>query len=394
MQMICERVDEMIKKLKEADNVIIVGAGKHFFNLNCMLNNSGIDVKEVFDNNEEIVGEKFNDVLVRTPYKASDGTLYVISAKSDKVAEQFKKQLEELGISEKAIIRQPHIKSDPVVDISDEEKVKDALDELYYERFGKMINWEKPSTYNEIINIEKVYNRDDRKRMLADKFMVREYVKKKIGEEHLIKLLGYWQRFEDIDFDSLPDQFVLKTNNGSGRNIIVISKDEMNIEQSKEKLNAWLCSDYWKGLYELQYKDIAPVIICEEYLPGIADEKTEYQFFCFHGEPKYIWCIRGSHKPGCKAAFYDVEWNKQEFCFGYPIDEKDEEKPLHLKEMLSISEKLSGDFKHVRVDLYEMPDGRILFGELSFSSWGGMKHFVPEKYDELFGKLILKNGGN
>ena len=139
---------------------------------------------------------------------------------------------------------------------------------------------------------------------------------------------------------------------------------------------------------EMQYKDVPPKIICEKFIPGMAESLYDYQFYCFHGKPKYIWCIKASHKENCQASFYDTDWKKQEFTFGYPGDPDFVPRPKQLAKMLQISEILSADFEHVRVDLYELPDGRILFGELTLTSWGGFHKFVPEKYDKVLGELI------
>ncbi len=383
-----KQVNGMIERASEAAHVIIVGAGKTFFNLMCLLQKHGVYVHEVFDNNESLVGCIYNGVKVTRPHKSADGTLYIIDSKSDKVADQLKQQLLTLGVDDGMIIRQPHVKTEVVLDESDEDGLKKALDELFYERFGRYINWDAPQKYNEIINYEKVYDRDARKKQLADKYLVREYVKDKIGEKYLIKHIGCWNDPEKIDFYDLPKQFVLKTNNGSGRNIIVTDKDKLDIPGAKEKLKKWMDSDYWKGLYEFQYKDIPPVIICEEYLEEVGDEANEFKFYCFNGKCRFVGCERNSHKPGWVASIYDTDWREQEFSYALPRDTVLREKPKHLEEMIRLSEILSDGFRHVRVDLYELPKGEVLFGELTFSSWGGMKHFMPEEYDEVFGSYI------
>ena len=131
-----------------------------------------------------------------------------------------------------------------------------------------------------------------------------------------------------------------------------------------------------------------PKIICEEYLEGLADYIYDYNIYCFHGEPMYIWCIKGSHKPECQASFYNKKWEMQEFSYGYPKDPVLAPKPAGLEEMLELSRILCRDFEHIRVDWYNLPDGRVLFGEMTFSTWSGLMHFIPEEYDEIFGKLI------
>ena len=140
--------------------------------------------------------------------------------------------------------------------------------------------------------------------------------------------------------------------------------------------------------FEMQYKNVVPKIICEEYLEGVAESVYDYNIYCFHGEPEYIWCIKGSHRPGCQASFYNKDWELQPFSYGYPKDPVLAPRPEKLDEMLELSRVLSKDFQHVRVDWYNLPDGRVLFGEMTFSTWSGLMHFEPEKYDAVFGSLI------
>ena len=181
---------------------------------------------------------------------------------------------------------------------------------------------------------------------------------------------------------------MLKCNHGSGWNIIVKDKKKINVENVKKQLNTWLNLNTAYMGFEMQYKDIQPKIICEKYLVGVAETLYDYNIYCFHGKPKYIWCIKGSHRPGCVASFYDKDWRMQDFSYGYPIDPIEAPRPKQLEKMLELSEKLSKDFEHVRVDWYNMPDGKIIFGEMTFSSWNGLHKFEPEEWDMKFGKLI------
>jgi len=257
-----------------------------------------------------------------------------------------------------------------------------------YEKFGKPINWQKPETYNEKINWEKINIKDERRTRLADKYLVREWIKEQIGEKYLTQLYGVWDNACDINFDKLPNQFVLKLNNGSGRNIIVKDKSKFNQVEVCQKLNEWREHNFAYNSFELHYKNIIPKIICEEYLEGLAESVYDYNIYCFHGKPEYIWCIKGSHRPGCQASFYNKKWEMQSFSYGYPKDPVLAPRPSKLEEMLKLSETLSKEFEHVRVDWYNLPDGRVLFGEMTFSTWSGLMHFEPEEYDLVFGNLI------
>ena len=301
-------------------------------------------------------------------------------------------QLLALGILEEDVVAVHKFekKNYETIDWNDIKQCKEAIEELYFDVFQKKMNWDNPITYNEKLNWEKIYDPNPLKTRLADKYLVRNWVFEKIGEEYLTRLYGVWDKPEEIDYDALPSQFVLKTNNGSGRNIIVTDKTKIEISAIKNQLAVWLKKSHYPVGFEIQYRDITPKIICEEYLEGVAENLYDYDVFCFHGEPKYIWCIKGSHRPGCKASFYDLNWNKQEFSYGYPIDEGMAPKPDKLDEMLELSRKLSQGFKHARVDWYEYPKSRhgILFSEITFTTWAGLKHFFPPQYDEILGKLI------
>ena len=155
-----------------------------------------------------------------------------------------------------------------------------------------------------------------------------------------------------------------------------------------QQLNEWKVHNFAFESYELHYKDIIPKIVCEEYLEGVAENVYDYNIYCFHGEPEYIWCIRESHRPGCRASFYNKEWEMQPFSYGYPKDPVLAPRPEKLEEMLELSKILCKEFQHVRVDWYNLPDGRVVFGEMTFSTWGGLMHFEPKEYDIVFGRLI------
>ena len=207
-------------------------------------------------------------------------------------------------------------------------------------------------------------------------------------QEYVTRLYAVWDSVDDINFDVLPNSFVLKVNNGSGRNIIVKDKQNMDKDLVCKQLGIWLNQNFAYVSLELQYKDVVPKIICEEYLEGVAEEIYDYNIYCFHGEPEYIWCIKGSHRPGCKASFYNKKWEKQPFSYGYPKDEEMAPVPEKLEKMLELSRILCEDFEHVRVDWYNLPNGRVLFGEMTFTTWSGLRRFEPDEYDTVFGNLI------
>ena len=246
---------------------------------------------------------------------------------------------------------------------------------------------EKPTTINEKMQWIKLYDYSPIKSKLADKYEVREWVGQKIGEDVLVPLLGKWDTFDEIDFNKLPQRFVLKATHGCGCNIIVKEKSSLDINEARKKFRTWMKTDYSYFTGELQYHDIKPRIIAEEYMENGNDDIYDYKVFCFNGEPQYIMFLK-DRKQGLRMAFYDLEWNKQEFTYNYPrIDEKIE-KPKEIEQIIEYSRKLCKDFLTVRIDFYILNDGTIRFGEMTFVSCGGFSKWYPPKYDDILGKKL------
>lgn len=382
-------LENMLERLKSTDNVVIVGAGKRGRALRLHLKCRSVAVAYFFDNNQELCGNDIGDVKIVKPQKIENGTsLYVIAVDGVRKQEEILKQLCSLGIAEYDIMVFDRFAEYDYLSKLDEKYYPMELQEMFFERFGRKIDWNHPMTYNEKVNCDKINCREKIRTQLADKYLVRDWIKEKIGEQYLNKLYGVWDDADDIDFDKLPNAFALKVNNGSGRNIIVKDKSQIDQDIVRRRLNEWKNNNYAFQFFELQYKDIVPKITCEAYLEGMAESLYDYNIYCFHGEPEYIWCIKGSHKPDCQASFYTKNWEMMPFSFGYPKDNVLAPRPANLDKMLELSRVLSKDFKHVRVDWYNLPDGRVLFGEMTFTTWGGMYHFEPEEWDTYFGSLI------
>lgn len=384
--------DKILEHIEKKNEIVLVGAGKYGVELLALLAEKGKKVVAFYDNAKEKQGKYMYGIPIQEPTRREGNCIYIICMRDPSSVSLIHNQLLALGILEEDVVAVHKFekKNYETIDWNDIKQCKEAIEELYFDVFQKKMNWDNPITYNEKLNWEKIYDPNPLKTRLADKYLVRNWVFEKIGEEYLTRLYGVWDKPEEIDYDALPSQFVLKTNNGSGRNSIVTDKTKIEISAIKNQLAVWLKKSHYPVGFEIQYRDITPKIICEEYLEGVAENLYDYDVFCFHGEPKYIWCIKGSHRPGCKASFYDLNWNKQEFSYGYPIDEGMAPKPDKLDEMLELSRKLSQGFKHARVDWYEYPKSRhgILFSEITFTTWAGLKHFFPPQYDEILGKLI------
>ena len=234
----------------------------------------------------------------------------------------------------------------------------------------------------------KLYDSTPIKTRLADKYLVRDWIKEKIGEEYLIPLLGVYDNFEDIDFDKLPNQFVIKCNHGSSYNIIVKDKSQLNLEDAKNKVNKWMRENFaYRAGYELHYRDIEPKIIIEEYISNNEKNLYDYKFWCFNGKVKYMQ-FRDDFSSNLKMVFYDLDWNKQTFYYDHPLYDNDLEKPNNFNEMVEIAKNLSKDFSFVCVDLYRLNNGKVYFGEMTFTRSSGSAKWSDEKINEYFGSLI------
>lgn len=226
------------------------------------------------------------------------------------------------------------------------------------------------------------------KTRLSDKYEVRKWVEEKIGVEYLIPLLGVYDNFDDIDFDKLPNRFVLKCNHGSGYNILVKNKLEFNITNAKKLISRYLNEDYSERAYELQYKNIKKKIIIEEYIQNInKNDLFDYKFWCFNGAVHYIQFLCGRREHNLQMIFLDKNWIPQPWTYSYPQCENLPEKPNNLDKMIKLAEVLCQGFGHVRVDFYRLDDGRVYFGEMTFSSMAGICNWNLPNADMHFGSL-------
>ena len=233
----------------------------------------------------------------------------------------------------------------------------------------------------------KLYDVTPLKTMLVDKYACREWVAERIGGEYLVPLLGVWDSFDEIDFDTLPDKFVLKANHGSGWNVIVKDKKSLDIQETKKKFNKWMNTNYaFINGFELQYMNIRPKIIAEAYLENGNNDLYDYKVFCFNGKAESIVFI-SERKNGAKEAFFDLDWNRMPVSFHFPSIEKEVAKPQNLELMIELAEKLSKGFPQVRVDFYVLNDGSIKFGEMTFTSLSGIHKWGSEQ-DTIYGNMI------
>ena len=225
----------------------------------------------------------------------------------------------------------------------------------------------------------------------VDKFIVRDIVREKIGDEYLIPIVDNIEEINNFDLSLLPEKFVAKANHGSGWNLICHDKKRLKEKDVKRLFNVWLNSDYSLLSSENEYKDIKPSIVIEKYLENDNENPLyDYKFFCFNGEPTFIQ-LDIDRFTNHKRNFYDLDWNLQEFTIGHKRDVKnDYKRPGKLNEMIEIARILSEDFKFVRIDLYFYKN-QIYFGEITFHPEAGFTIFMPHKYDKELGSNLKFN---
>lgn len=264
-------------------------------------------------------------------------------------------------------------------------------------QMGYWVNWKHPKTFTEKLQWLKVYNHRPEYTMMVDKYAVKQYVADRIGWQHIIPTLGVWDKAEDINWDTLPKQFVLKTTHGGGSGGVVLCKDKMTFDKNVAivKLNKSMSSDIYSALREWPYKNVKRQVIAEKFM--IPNDKlndptydlTDYKFFCFNGVPKFCQVIRDRHT--CESIdFYDMAWNHQGFVGLNPVARNGltpVARPEHFDEMKGICKTLSANVPFLRVDLYEI-NGNVYFGELTFYPASGFGHFTPPEWNKRLGELI------
>ena len=258
-------------------------------------------------------------------------------------------------------------------------------------KMGYKLDLQNPKTFNEKLQWLKLYDRNPAYTQMVDKYAVRDYIKNTIGEEYLIPLLGVWDSFEEIDFDTLPNQFVLKTNHDSGTVIICRDKNSFNIEEARKKITKALSYNYFYPGREWPYKDVIPKIIAEKYMcDSNYDDLIDYKLLCFNGKVMCEFtCTNRRSKSGLNVTFFDREWERLPFERHYPKDLTHISKPESFSKMIDISERIAKDIdcRFVRIDFYEI-NGKPYFGEFTLYPGSGMEEFTPSKWDLILGSWL------
>ena len=257
----------------------------------------------------------------------------------------------------------------------------------YKNRFGHAINLKEPKTYTEKLQWLKLFYRDDKMPICTDKFDVHEYLVNLGHKDLLNEIIGVYKSANEIDFESLPNRFVMKTTHGCGGNLICKNKSEVDWKTWKKIMNTYLKLNVSAIGREWNYKEIKPRIIIEELIDH--DPLIDYKFMCFNGEPKFIQ-INNDYEGMHYVDFYDISWNKVGFTYKrYTQSNHILTRPPQFKEMIELAKKLSAPFPYVRVDFYNPPN-KIVFGELTFFPGSGLLPLVPieNNYDELLGSAL------
>ena len=269
--------------------------------------------------------------------------------------------------------------------MSDEKYLKKA----FKIRMGKSLDLENPQTYSEKLQWLKLHDRNPEYTKMVDKYEVKEYVRKIIGDQYIIPTIGIYNSFDEINFDELPNQFVIKCTHDSGGLIIVKDKTKFDVKNAKKVINKCLKNNFFYAQREWPYKNVKPRIIIEEYMEDAkTSELRDYKFFCFDGVVKALFIASDRNsKSETKFDFFDEKFNHLNFTNGHPNALTQPEKPIQFELMIKLAEKLSHDIPHVRVDFYEV-NGNVYFGEMTFYHWSGMTKFDPEEWDYKFGSWI------
>lgn len=264
----------------------------------------------------------------------------------------------------------------------------------YRASIGRELNLENPRTFNEKLQWLKLHDRNPLYTTLVDKAAVKSWVAERIGGEHVVPTLGVWDSFDEIDFDSLPERFVLKCTHDSGGLAICKDRSTFNMAQARRKIERSLSRNYFWAGREWPYKDVRPRILAEEYLePGDSDDLPDYKLFSFtNGRIVTLYMTDRFTGAGLTKTFFDEEWRPLPLSEGGHPTRPSASAPTRFEEMKALAARLAEGFPFMRVDFYESA-GRLLFGEMTLYPNSGFERFEPEEWDVRFGSWIELPGG-
>lgn len=276
----------------------------------------------------------------------------------------------------------------------------------YRLKMGMRLNLDSPKTFNEKLQWLKLHDRNPLYTTLVDKASVKSWVAERIGCEHVIPTIGVWDSFGKIDFDILPERFVLKCTHDSGGLVICRNRAAFDIDAARKKIERSLRRNYFYHGREWPYKDVPPRVLAEEYL-DLSDRGQQprnesgalcsvdssglidYKFYCFNGEPRFLYVSQGLEDHAtARISFVSLDWSTESFRRSdYASFENLPDKPRSFEEMLAFAKVLARGIPFVRVDFYDGPNG-ALFSEMTFFPCSGMTMFEPPEADELIGRML------
>jgi hypothetical protein len=373
-----------------------IGRGLGYRLIKCF----GFNVDFYCDNNTKPGTEVVDDIRVkdiRYLYDNKDDVLVFVTV-GYPYHESIIKQLREHGIDN--VIIADHIMFSELMDSIDksgDEAIKQRYFELYddekflksvfKEKTGYSLDLDNPKSFNEKMQWLKLYDRNTDYIKMVDKYEAKKYIEDTIGSEYVIPNLGVYASTDEIDFEKLPEKFVLKCTHDSGGVILCKNKELLDFGKTKSFLDNGMKTNYYWYSREFPYKNIKPRIIAETYMMD-AENTIDYKFMCFHGKVRMIFtCSERHSKDGLKVTFFDTEWNKLPFERHYPSSKKEIARPQNLQLMIELAEELSKEIPFVRVDFYEV-NGKVYFGELTFYPGSGWEEFTPLEWDYKLGEWL------
>ena len=274
------------------------------------------------------------------------------------------------------------------------QKREERVAEIYRAYTGKTLDWNSIKTFSEKIQWMKLYYHHPDLSKIVCKYNFKKYIRKRVGEGYTVPLYGVWNDVKKINFDKLPEKFVLKSNCSSNGNFIKIirNKSEIDFEELRAELRGWLVPESLMiKQYGRAYWDVRPLIIAEKYIEQIDNQVYDYKFFCFGGEPKFAYVATDHfdekvNLPNHKISIYDMNWNIMPINYGeHP--QNNIPAPQNFKKMIALAKSISKEFPFVRVDFFEIEE-KVYFSELTFYPGGGLNVITPESFDELWGTFL------
>jgi len=383
-----ERIQNLIQEAQTQGKALYIrGTSNMAMYLGVYMQFQGIKFEGYTDNNPEKWGKAITgEYLCYPPQQIPQNSFVFITAYTEKNQKEIAAELEAAGISYATDLFRDIYECIKVLDD------KEFLQIMFKARMGYELNLENPRTLCEKIQWIKLYDRKPLYTKMVDKYEAKKYVGDLVGEQYIIPAYGVWDSFDEIDFDQLPKEFVLKWTHDSGSLVVVEDKDKMNKAAVKERMHATEGINYFYFGREWAYKNVKPRIIAEKYINSLGKrDSIEYKVSCLNGKVECITICQGIAHSTLDVRTndsYDTEFNHMPWYAYYKNSKHGFEKPKQWEELIEISEKLATGIPYLRVDFYVI-DGQIYFGENTFYSWGGYIDFQPSEWDLKAGDCLI-----